>query len=87
MGLSSAGAVGLFAAPTRADDGAPVDLAPLFRPPPALTGAPAGLRSPLLFGDGRRVTNAFEWSERRREIRGAWDALLGSWPALVPSPR
>ena len=87
VGISSVGAFGVLAAPTRADDGPPVDLAPLFRPPPPLTGALAGLRSPLLFSDGRRVASAFEWSQRRREIRDAWDALLGSWPALVPSPR
>lgn len=71
----------------RADDTPPVDLSPFFRPLPEFADAFSSFRSPLVFDDGRRVGNAFEWSQRRREIRAAWDAILGSWPALVPSPR
>jgi glycerophosphoryl diester phosphodiesterase len=67
-------------------DSAAVDLAPFFRPPAEFAGDLRGYRSPLLFDAGRPVTDAFAWSQRRREIRAAWDALLGPWPPLVAEP-
>jgi len=68
------------------DDPAAVDLAPFFEPPPEFAAALGGYRSPLVFADGRPVTSAFAWSQRRREIRAAWDALLGPWPPLLEAP-
>jgi glycerophosphoryl diester phosphodiesterase len=74
------------AAADKAADTDPIDLAPFFRPPAEFAGDLGGYRSPLVFAAGRPVTDAFAWSQRRREIRAAWDALLGPWPPLVEEP-
>ncbi len=43
-------------------------------------------RSPLLFSDGREVSTAEQWLERRQEILAEWEELLGHWPPLIESP-
>jgi glycerophosphoryl diester phosphodiesterase/dienelactone hydrolase len=68
------------------DDPATVDLAPFFTPPPEFATALGAYRSPLVCADGRPVSGAVAWSQRRREIRAAWDALLGPWPPLLAAP-
>lgn len=70
-----------------AEDTPMLDLAPFFRPPAEFAGELGAYRSPLVFTDGRAATTAFAWSQRRREIRAAWDALLGPWPPLLERPR
>jgi dienelactone hydrolase len=35
----------------------------------------------------RSVTNQNQWQAKREEIRSYWDALLGPWPPLLPSPK
>ncbi len=82
-GLASAEAL----RPGAATDPAVVDLTHFFRPPADVANALGGYRTPLVFADGRPVTNAFEWSQRRQEIRAAWDGLLGPWPPLVAQPQ
>ncbi len=82
VGIPTTGAAEGVAAGTSA-----IDLAPFFRPPAEFAGALGGYRSPLVFADGRPVTDAFAWSQRRREIRAAWDELLGPWPPRVEEPR
>ncbi len=80
------GVPGTAADVDKAADPAAVDLAPFFRPPAEFAGELGGYRSPLVFASGRPVTDAFAWSQRRREIRAAWDALLGPWPPLLEAP-
>jgi glycerophosphoryl diester phosphodiesterase len=75
------------AAENNAADPSAIDLAPFFRPPAEFAGALGGYRSPLVSAAGRPVTDVFAWSQRRREIRAAWDALLGPWPPLLEEPR
>jgi glycerophosphoryl diester phosphodiesterase len=82
VGVPSTGA-----AEDQAADTAAIDLAPFFRPPAEFAGELGGYRSPLVFAAGRPVTDVFAWSQRRREIRAAWDALLGPWPPLLEEPR
>lgn len=57
-----------------------------FEPPQEFVGQ-FGDYAPLLkFYDGRPVRNAYEWSQRRREIRARWDELIGAWPPIVERP-
>jgi len=58
-----------------------------FAPPAEFVGKFGSYRSPLLFEDGRKVTTAAQWQERRREILSTWTKLMGAWPALIPSPQ
>ncbi|MFH5803015.1 prolyl oligopeptidase family serine peptidase [Alienimonas sp. DA493] len=58
----------------------------MFTPPPQLVGELGDYRSPLLFDDGRPVETPAQWEQRRREIRRAWDRLLGPWPAVIERP-
>ncbi|HSH93550.1 MAG TPA: prolyl oligopeptidase family serine peptidase [Roseimicrobium sp.] len=69
-----------------ADRPLPPDIAPFFQPPAEFANDLGSFRSPLLFNDGRRVTNASEWTERRKEIRDTWTKLMGPWPELLKEP-
>src|ERR1051326_3361616 len=56
--------------------------------PPAEFGNDFGrYRSPLQFDDGRPVTSAADWTERRREIQRYWQKIMGPWPPLMDTPR
>lgn len=57
-----------------------------FEPPQEFVGQFGEYVSPLTFYDGRPVRNAYEWSQRRREIRAKWDELIGAWPPIVERP-
>lgn len=54
-----------------------------FSPPPEFRNDFGSYRSPLLFSDGRPVTTATEWAQRRAEIRKRWHERLGAWPPLI----
>jgi len=58
-----------------------------FHPPAEYVGKFGDYVSPLKFYDGEPVTDAYQWSLRRREIRARWDQLIGSWPPLVELPK
>jgi len=62
-------------------------IAPLFQPPREFADQFGSYRSPLLFADGTRVTNAAGWPRRRAEILRHWLELLGPWPPLLPKPK
>jgi dienelactone hydrolase len=62
-------------------------LAPAFAPPAEFAVDFGEFRSPLKFADGRAVTTAADWPERRAEILKSWHARLGPWPALLEKPR
>jgi len=64
-----------------------VSIDQFFQPPAEFAGQFGDYPSPLKFYDGSPVRNAYEWSQRRREIRSRWDEILGAWPALVERPR
>ncbi|HYF49415.1 MAG TPA: hypothetical protein VEJ63_08420 [Planctomycetota bacterium] len=57
-----------------------------FQPPAELAHDFAGLKSPLIFNDGRRVKSPAEWPERRREILQTWHSIMGRWPAIIEKP-
>ena len=57
-----------------------------FRPPIEFKGDLDGLRSPLLFRDGRPVRDADDWRARRREILDDWRGLMGTWPPRLEHP-
>ena len=58
-----------------------------FATPPAKYANDFGdYRSPLLKGDGTKITTADEWSLRREEILDQWQQLLGEWPPLIEDP-
>jgi hypothetical protein len=61
-------------------------LGPLFAPPERWKGDLGKLRPVLRFEDGREVKTAEDWQDRRREILGKWNALLGPWPPLLEKP-
>ena len=44
-------------------------------------------RSPLTFNDGRQVTSADEWAQRRAEILADWHAIMGAWPEVIEHPK
>jgi dienelactone hydrolase len=59
-------------------------LAPHAQPPKA--ERPERYRSPLLFDDGRPVTSADAWRQRRAEILDRWLELIGRSPPLLEKP-
>ncbi len=66
---------------------AAAELPPWMITPPAEYAAPSpGLKSPLLFNDGREVKTPADWLERRREILKTWHQLMGPWPPLLERP-
>jgi hypothetical protein len=58
---------------------------PLFHPPQHLENVYGEYRSPLRFQDGRVVTNAEQWQQRREEILSDWQQMMGPWPASIDS--
>jgi len=56
---------------------------PFFSPTEEFEGDFGDYRSPLRFYDGREVTTADEWEERRQEIRDRWMEMMGEWPDLI----
>jgi hypothetical protein len=66
---------------------AAAQLACISQPPPEFAGQLGEYRSPLLFSDGTKVTDATAWARRRQEILADWHGLLGPWPALVERPK
>lgn len=65
----------------------PPALAPHFRPPPEFANDLGTYRSPLLFNDGTKVTDAAGWGRRRKEILKAWHDLMGPWPEVIAKPK
>lgn len=62
-------------------------LAPFFTPPVEFAAQLGKFRSPLLFHDGSRVSNAADWPRRREEILLEWHRLMGPWPSIIPLPK
>ena len=58
------------------------EIAPFFKPPVEQRGELGSYRSPLHFYDGRPVTTAKDWKERRKEILAQWNKMMGEWPPL-----
>jgi dienelactone hydrolase len=61
-------------------------LRPFYEPPTEFAGKLGDYRSPLLFADGKKVQDAADWEQRRREISERWQKRLGAWPPLVEKP-
>ena len=61
-------------------------IAPFFQPPAEFRNDFGSYRSPLLFGDGRKVQSAADWQNRRQEIVRTWTGIIGSWPPLIEKP-
>ena len=59
------------------------EVAPLFRPPPALEGQLGTFRSVMVFADGTPVKTATDWPRRRAEILAEWHGVMGEWPPLL----
>ncbi len=76
----------VFAAAAAAAE-VPPALRPFFSPPPEHAALAPGLRSPLLFADGRPVATPAEWPARRAEILAYWHGRMGAWPPLLERPR
>lgn len=72
-------------APTRREKLA-AQLAPYYDPPSEFAGKFGDYTSPLVDQDGKRVTTADEWKQRREKIAAIWHKRLGGWPPLVEKP-
>jgi hypothetical protein len=57
-----------------------------FSVPSSFAGDFGNYRSVLKFDDGRSVTSAQEWQQRREELLNDWTSLLGKWPPLITKP-
>src|SRR5262249_44735735 len=68
-------------------DPPPAELAPFFKPPPALASDLGGYRSPLTFDDGTPVRTPADWAKGRKEILAYWHGAMGEWPPLIDSPK
>jgi dienelactone hydrolase len=60
---------------------------PFFVSPDSYRGEPGSYRSPLNFYDGRPVKTAKDWKERRKEILGRWNKMMGEWPPLLTNQK
>ncbi|TWU06007.1 dienelactone hydrolase family protein [Stieleria varia] len=86
MSLGAASAYCQDSTPAATSSDSDVDLKSYFTPPVQWQGKLGDYRSPLLFSDGRRVTDAQQWQQRRQEIANQWEQLLGKWPPLITEP-
>ena len=59
---------------------------PFTQVPAEFAGQFSPGKSPLVFNDGRKVTNAEDWQKRRAEILADWHAIMGAWPAVIEKP-
>jgi hypothetical protein len=58
-------------------------ISPDFSPPVEYEGKYGDYRSPLKFYDGRTVKTSKDWKERRTEILGQWNKMMGNWPPFL----
>ena len=65
----------------------PADLRPFFAPPAEFAGKLSAHGSPLKFENGRPVSRAADWPERRAEILAYWHRQLGPGPELIAQPK
>lgn len=84
--LAAFAVTSLFVASAKASE-VPSELQRFFSPPKEFAGDLGQYPSPLRFYDGRPVTSAAEWPARRAEILAYWHGQLGTWPALLKSPK
>lgn len=63
------------------------DEPPFAKVPAEFAGQYSPGKSPLTFTDGRVVKTAEDWAKRRAEIRAEWEALMGTWPAVIEKPQ
>lgn len=79
----------ICASETQAADPDPAwqKIAPYFTPPAEYAGKMGTFRSPLLFDDGSPVKTPADWAKRRQEILKNWQAVMGTWPALIDKPK
>ncbi|MBX3257013.1 MAG: sialidase [Chitinophagaceae bacterium] len=54
-----------------------------FRVPEKYRNDYGKYRSPLLFYNGKKVSNSRDWQKRRKEILERWNKMMGQWPALM----
>ena len=64
----------------------PDQLAAFFHPPAAHKSQRGSFRSPLVFANGKLVTEQGQWRRRRSEILQTWHRLMGPWPPLIDKP-
>ncbi len=83
----SAAALIASTAPTWADDQPPAEIAPFFNPPAEFANDTGSYKDLLKFDDGRHVTNAAQWRERRGEIKEYWLGKIGAPPPLIERPK
>ncbi len=58
-------------------------ISPLFVPSNEHKGEYGSFRTPLKFYNGRQIRTASDWKERRKEILGKWNKMMGEWPPLL----
>jgi hypothetical protein len=58
-------------------------ISPDFSTPVEYKGKYGDYRSPLKFYDGRTVKTSKDWKERRTEILGQWNKMMGNWPPFL----
>jgi len=68
------------------DKDIPANIAEAFGPPAEYENDYGGYKSPLLFGDGKKVKTPEDWKRRREEILKFWEENLGLWPPLLKKP-
>lgn len=59
------------------------EIAPYFLIPDQFKDDFGSYRSPLRFYDGHEVKSTADWKNRRTEILGRWNELMGKWPAII----
>ncbi|MCD6597556.1 MAG: sialidase [Bacteroidales bacterium] len=61
----------------------PENIKPYFSPPAEYKNKFGDFRSPLRFYDGHPVKTPDDWKDRRKEILGQWNDMMGKWPSLI----
>ena len=84
MHLRSTFLLGLLASATIAHA---ADDLPFTQVPAEFAGQFSPGKSPLIFNEGSKVTNAADWQRRRAEILAGWHAIMGAWPAVIEKPK